>query len=77
MGELQVEVEAGEVGLDGPGWAASTGTSARYVDDGRLPGWLLVVARRGRVAHLGTLRAARPRTGRCPSSSTPCGGWRR
>jgi CubicO group peptidase (beta-lactamase class C family) len=26
----------------------------RYVDDGRLPGWLILVSRRGRVAHLGT-----------------------
>ena len=27
---------------------------ARYVDDGRLPGWLLLVSRRGKVAHLST-----------------------
>src|SRR6266508_3441660 len=27
---------------------------ARYVDDGRLPGWLVVVSRDGKVAHVGT-----------------------
>ena len=27
---------------------------ARYVDDGRLPGWLLVLSRHGRIVHLST-----------------------
>ena len=33
-------------------WRASTGTFHSYVDDGRLPGWLMVVSRRGRVVHV-------------------------
>ena len=36
------------------GWNASTRHFARYVDDGRLPGWLAVVTRRGTVAHVGS-----------------------
>jgi CubicO group peptidase (beta-lactamase class C family) len=52
VGELQVEVDAAEAGLD-PDRLARIGTHFEaYVDDGRLPGWLIVVARRGRVAHL-------------------------
>ncbi len=52
MGELQVEVEAGEVGLDAARLERIDRHFSRYVDDGRLPGWLILVSRRGRVAHL-------------------------
>ena len=37
-----------------PARPARTGTSPRYVDDGRLPGWLLAVSRHGRLAHVST-----------------------
>jgi CubicO group peptidase (beta-lactamase class C family) len=54
MAELKVEVEPGEVGLD-PGRLERLDAHFRaYVDDGRLPGWLLAVARKGAVAHLCT-----------------------
>jgi CubicO group peptidase (beta-lactamase class C family) len=53
VGELQVEVEAGAVGLDEGRLSHIDQHFAPYVDDGRLPGWLLVVARHGRVAHVG------------------------
>ena len=53
MHELVVEVEAGEVGFDA-GRLARIGTHfARYVDDGRLPGWLILVSRAGKIAYLG------------------------
>jgi CubicO group peptidase (beta-lactamase class C family) len=52
MGELQVEVEAGEVGLDSGRLGRIDRHFHRYVDDGRLPGWLILVSRRGQVAHL-------------------------
>jgi len=52
MGELQVEVEAAEVGLDSGRLARLDWHFRPYVDDGRLPGWLIVVSRGGRVAHL-------------------------
>jgi CubicO group peptidase (beta-lactamase class C family) len=51
---LEVEVEAAEVGLDAGRLARIDRHFARYVDDGRLPGWLVLVSRRGRVAHLST-----------------------
>jgi CubicO group peptidase (beta-lactamase class C family) len=54
MGELQVEVEPADAGFSGERLARIDGHFRRYVDDGRLPGWLVVVARGGRVAHVGT-----------------------
>lgn len=54
MGALQVEVEAGEVGLDAGRLTRIDRHFARYVDDGRLPGWLVLVSRHGAVVHLST-----------------------
>ena len=54
MGTWGIEVEPGEVGLDGERLARIDRHFQRYVDDGRLPGWLICVARHGRVAHLST-----------------------
>ncbi len=53
MGELQVEVEPGQVGLDGARLDRIDRHFQQYVDDGRLPGWLLLVSRGGRLAHVG------------------------
>ena len=52
MGQLREEVEPAAAGLSVPGLRRLDGHFARYVDDGRLPGFLLSVARHGRVAHL-------------------------
>jgi len=52
MADLRVEVDPGEVGLDAGRLARIGAHFQRYVDDGRLPGWLAVVARHGRVAHV-------------------------
>jgi CubicO group peptidase (beta-lactamase class C family) len=52
--ELRVEVEAGEVGFDAGRLARIDRLFAAYVEDGRLPGWLVLVSRRGRVVHLAT-----------------------
>jgi len=52
MGELQVEVDPGKVGFDGERLARIERHFARYVDDGRLPGWLVAVARHGQVAYV-------------------------
>ncbi|HEV2369005.1 MAG TPA: serine hydrolase domain-containing protein [Acidimicrobiales bacterium] len=54
MAELKVEVEPGEVGLDGDRLQRIERHFRRYVDDGRLPGWLVAVTRQGAVAHLST-----------------------
>ncbi|WP_255951284.1 serine hydrolase domain-containing protein [Streptomyces odontomachi] len=52
MNAFDVEVEAGEVGFDAGRLTRIDRLFQRYVDDGRLPGWLAVVSRAGRIAHL-------------------------
>jgi CubicO group peptidase (beta-lactamase class C family) len=51
---LEVEVEAGQVGFDPGRLHRIDRHFARYVEDGRLPGWLVLVSRRGRIVHLAT-----------------------
>jgi CubicO group peptidase (beta-lactamase class C family) len=54
MGDVKIEVDPAEVGMDA-GRLARIGTHfRRYVDAGLLPGWSLAVARQGRIAHLDT-----------------------
>src|SRR6186997_3253933 len=45
------EVDPGDVGLDAARLARVGEHLAGYVDDGRLPGWSVLVARGGRVAY--------------------------
>jgi len=52
MNGLKAEVDPAEVGLDGDRLRRIDRYFARYVDDGRLPGWLVTVSRRGRLAHV-------------------------
>ncbi|GGW71782.1 serine hydrolase [Streptomyces lucensis JCM 4490] len=52
MGQLRQEAEPAEAGLDVRALDRLDGHLARYVDEGRLPGCLVAVARGGRVAHL-------------------------
>ncbi len=54
MQELHVEVDAAKVGFDPDRLARIDRHFERYVDDGRLPGWLLAVSRSGQLAHLST-----------------------
>ncbi|MEV6174480.1 serine hydrolase domain-containing protein [Streptomyces sp. NPDC051954] len=54
MALLRQEVEPDEVGLDGKALDRLDQYFAHYVDEGRLPGYLVAVARGGRVAHLTT-----------------------
>ena len=54
MAGISLDVEPKEVGFDADRLARIDQLLDRYVDDGRLPGWLMAVARRGRVAHLAT-----------------------
>ena len=63
MAELKVEVDPAEVGFDPDRLARIDRHFARYVDDGRLPGWLVVVSRRGRVVHLSATGSATSRPG--------------
>ncbi|WP_433289898.1 serine hydrolase domain-containing protein [Pseudonocardia sp. CA-142604] len=52
MAQLKVDTEPGEVGIDGTRLQRVDSHFRRYVDDGRLAGWTIAFARRGRVVHL-------------------------
>jgi len=52
MGGLKAEVDPAEVGLNAQRLRRIDRHFARYADDGRLPGWLVAVSRRGRLAHV-------------------------
>jgi CubicO group peptidase (beta-lactamase class C family) len=54
MAELKVEIDPAEAGFDDERLRRIDRHFARYVDDGRLPGWLLAVTRAGRVVHVST-----------------------
>ncbi|HET9076626.1 MAG TPA: serine hydrolase domain-containing protein [Acidimicrobiales bacterium] len=51
---LQPDVDPTDAGFDPDRLAHLDRHFASYVDDGRLPGWLILVARGGRVAHMST-----------------------
>jgi len=51
---LAVEVEAAEAGFDAARLDRVDTLLDRYVSDGKLPGWSVLVARDGRIVHLGT-----------------------
>jgi CubicO group peptidase (beta-lactamase class C family) len=52
MSEFKADADPAEVGLDQARLDRLDRHFARYVDDGRLPGWLIAVSRQGRVAHV-------------------------
>ncbi|MBI2710571.1 MAG: beta-lactamase family protein [Actinobacteria bacterium] len=54
MPDLKVEIDPSEVGFDPDRLSRIDRHFARYVDDGRLPGWLICVSRNGRIAHVAT-----------------------
>jgi CubicO group peptidase (beta-lactamase class C family) len=54
MGELKIEIDPAEAGFDAGRLGRIDRHFQRYVDDGRLPGWLVAVARHGQVLHLST-----------------------
>jgi CubicO group peptidase (beta-lactamase class C family) len=54
LAALAVEVEPAQLGFDAARLERIERHFARYVEDGRLPGWLVVVAREGTVVHVAT-----------------------
>ena len=54
MAELRVETEPGRAGFDGERLRRIDRHFDRYVEDGRLAGWLATVARDGEIVHIGT-----------------------
>jgi len=57
MSELKAEVDPAEVGFDPARLERADRHFRRYVDDGRLPGWLLAVSRHGRLAYVSSYGA--------------------
>ncbi|MFF1612114.1 serine hydrolase domain-containing protein [Amycolatopsis sp. NPDC058278] len=53
MADFEVDVDPAEAGFDAARLSRIDAHFDRYVEDGRLPGWLAVVSRRGRIVHLG------------------------
>jgi CubicO group peptidase (beta-lactamase class C family) len=53
-GPLSVEADPSELGFDGGRLGRIDRHFDGYVESGRLPGWLVVVARGGRIVHLGS-----------------------
>ncbi|WP_410612003.1 serine hydrolase domain-containing protein [Amycolatopsis sp. lyj-109] len=53
MADFEVEVDPAEAGFDAARLSRIDAHFDRYVEDGRLPGWLAVVSRHGRIVHLG------------------------
>ena len=51
--DLRIDTDPAEVGVDGARLERIDRRLARWVDDGQLPGFLVTVARRGRLVHVG------------------------
>lgn len=51
---LEIEVDPGEVGFDAARLNRIDEHFAKYVEAGKLPGWLALVSRHGKIAHLST-----------------------
>lgn len=54
MSDLTISTDPAEVGLDAARLQRLDRRLARWVDDGQLPGFLVTVARRGHLVHVGT-----------------------
>ena len=52
MNELKVEIDPAEVGLDAQRLRRIDAGFVRYVDEGKLAGWLVTVSRHGKLAHV-------------------------
>ena len=70
MSELKTEAEPAEVGLDPDRLQRIGRHFARYVDDGRLPGWLITVSRYGRLAYVSSYGSSDVEAGRPAGTDT-------
>jgi CubicO group peptidase (beta-lactamase class C family) len=52
VNDLKVEADPAEVGLDAERLERIDTRLARYVDEGKLPGWLVTVSRHGKLVHV-------------------------
>ncbi|HZI06961.1 MAG TPA: serine hydrolase, partial [Archangium sp.] len=70
MADFGINVEPGEVGLDAQRLRRIDTHLRRYVDDGRLAGWQVMVSRHGKVAHLSSYGHADREAGRAVAPDT-------
>jgi len=70
MADFGIDVDPAEVGFDVQRLQRIDTHFKRYVDDGRLPGWQVMVSRRGRVAHLSSYGLADVEAGRAVEADT-------
>jgi len=70
MADFGIDVDPGEVGLDEQRLGRIDAHFQRYVDDGRLPGFQLMVSRHGRVAHFSSYGLADVESGRAVEPDT-------
>jgi len=70
MADFGIDIDPGEVGLDPQRLARIDAHFRRYVDDGRLPGFQVMVSRRGRVAHFSSYGLADIEAGRAVEPDT-------
>ena len=70
MTDFGVDVDPSEVGIDAARLGRIDRHFAAYVDDGRLPGYQLVISRRGRIAHLTSYGSADIEAGRPVETDT-------
>jgi CubicO group peptidase (beta-lactamase class C family) len=70
MADFGIDVDPAEVGFDVQRLQRIDTHFKRYVDDGRLPGWQVMVSRHGRVAHLSSYGLADVEAGRAVEADT-------
>lgn len=70
MADFGINVDPSEVGLDAQRLRRIDTHFRRYVDDGRLAGWQVMVSRRGKVAHLSSYGLADKEAGRPVETDT-------
>jgi CubicO group peptidase (beta-lactamase class C family) len=70
MADFGVTTDPGSVGFDAERLGRVDQHFARYVDDGRLPGWQLTICRHGQVAHLTSCGQADIEAGRAVETDT-------
>jgi CubicO group peptidase (beta-lactamase class C family) len=70
MADFGIDIDPGEVGFDPQRLGRIDARFQRYVDDGRLPGFQVMVSRRGRVAHFSSYGLADVEAGRAIEPDT-------
>ncbi|HEX8437900.1 serine hydrolase domain-containing protein [Archangium sp.] len=70
MADFGIDIDPGEVGLDAGRLRRLDTHFSRYVDDGRLAGWQVMVSRHGKVAHLTSYGLADKEAGRAVETDT-------